>query len=345
LNTRGSTAARHLVAEIGERALIDRIRQRLPAPPAGLVVGPGDDAAVVETMRAALQILTTDALVEGVHFDLRFSAPADIGYKALAVNVSDIAAMGGTPQFALLSLMLPPSCAVETIDGIIDGLLALAAETRVTVAGGNITSSPGPLIVDVTVTGWAKPRKVLTRAGGRPGDALYVTGTVGAAAAGLGWLRSEPACASRPPDGPLAECVARHRRPVPRTRVGMILGRSRAASTCMDLSDGLADAIRQIARASGTGACIDASKLPLHPAATEWFASAGIDPVDASISGGDDYELLFTVPPRRKGRLRAAARLFRGVPVTQIGELTAEPALVIVREGVRRELPAGFAHF
>ena len=104
----------------------------------------------------------------------------------------------------------------------------------------------------------------------------------------------------------------------------MILGRSRAASACMDLSDGLADAIRQIATASGTGACIDASKLPLHPAAIEWFARVGIDPIDAAIAGGDDYELLFTVPPRRNGRLRAAAKLFRGVPVTRIGELTAE---------------------
>jgi len=149
LNTPGSTTANRLVSEIGERGLIERIRQRLPAPPPELLVGPGDDAAVVQPERGALQILTTDAVVEGVHFDLRFSTPADVGYKALAVNVSDVAAMGGTPRLALLSLMLPDAFTVENVDHLLDGFLELGMASRLTLAGGNITRSPGPLILYV----------------------------------------------------------------------------------------------------------------------------------------------------------------------------------------------------
>ena len=184
------------VSDTGERALIERIRRRVPAAPPALVVGIGDDAAVAAPDRGAWQVLTTDALVEGIHFDRRFSTPADIGYKALAVNASDVASMGGAPRFALLSLMLPADMTVAEVDGLLDGLLELAAQTRVSLAGGNITRSPGPLVVDVTVLGSVKPRKILTRAGARAGDLLYVTGQIGAAAAGLGWLRKEAGTAA-----------------------------------------------------------------------------------------------------------------------------------------------------
>jgi thiamine-monophosphate kinase len=346
LNTPGSTTANRLVSEIGERGLIERIRQRLPAPPPELLVGPGDDAAVVQPERGALQILTTDAVVEGVHFDLRFSTPADVGYKALAVNVSDVAAMGGTPRLALLSLMLPDAFTVENVDHLLDGFLELGMASRLTLAGGNITRSPGPLIVDVTVAGSARPRKLLTRKGGGAGDALYVSGAIGAAAAGLGWLRVHGRTGTeRPADPVLAECVDRHRRPSPRARLGALLGRTKAASACMDLSDGLADAVRQVAEASGTGACIHAFRLPVHPGALQWFSGAGMDPVEASVRGGDDYELLFAVPPRRKGRLRNVQRLLGNLGVAFIGELTDDASIALVRDGVASELPSGFVHF
>jgi thiamine-monophosphate kinase len=346
------------VSDTGERALIERIRASLPQPPPALVVGIGDDAAVAVPDRGSLQVLTTDALVEGVHFDLRFSTPADVGYKALAVNVSDIAAMGGAPRLAMLSLMLPPDTLLQTVDGLIEGLTEIAATTGVALAGGNITRSPGPLIVDVSVVGSVKPRKILRRSGGRVGDAVYVTGQIGMAAAGLGWLRSggaPPGDGSHgPDDAALAECVLRHRRPEPRARIGALLGRNRAASACMDLSDGLADAVAQVAGASGTGATIDASALPIHPAARAWFGSQGdrpggqtpgSDPLAAVLSGGDDYELLFTVPRRRRGRLRAVIREARGVPITRIGELTAGSEVVLERDGRREPLPPGFVHF
>ncbi|HEU4939843.1 MAG TPA: thiamine-phosphate kinase [Vicinamibacterales bacterium] len=344
------------VADVGERALIERIRARVPAPDTALVVGIGDDAAVAVPDRGALQVLTTDALVEGVHFDRRFSTPTDVGHKALAVNVSDVASMGGTPRFALLSLMLPAHTTLTEVDQLLDGLLDLAKRLHITLAGGNITRSPGPLVVDVTVAGSVRPRRILTRAGGRAGDDLYVTGRIGAAVAGLEWLREQCGISDdvgeeklvpppRPSDGELAECVERYCRPEPRARLGAILGRTRAASACMDLSDGLADAVTQIASASHTGAEIDAALLPIHSSAQAWFNRKGADAVSAAVAGGDDYELLFAVPPKRRGRLRGVFREARGVPITRIGALTAERSVGLTRNGRLEPLPTGFVHF
>jgi thiamine-monophosphate kinase len=354
LSSPGSAEAQR-ISEVGERALIERIRQRVPLADSTLIVGIGDDAAVTAPDRGALQVLTTDALVEGVHFDRRFSAPADIGHKALAVNVSDIASMGGASRFALLSLMLPPDITVLEIDELVDGLLNLARPLRITLAGGNITRSPGPLIVDVTIAGSVKPRKVLTRGGGRAGDDLYVTGHIGAALAGFEWLQREAGREQaeavraliplpRPSDRGLAECVTRYCRPDPRARLGSILGRTRAATACMDLSDGLADAVTQIASASRVGAQIDAALLPIHPAAAAWFGHTG-DSVSRAVAGGDDYELLFAVPPRRRGRLRGVFHEARGVPITRIGALTSDRTVGLLRDGHLEPLPSGFVHF
>ncbi|MFL6280344.1 MAG: thiamine-phosphate kinase [Vicinamibacterales bacterium] len=344
------------VADAGERALIERIRTRVPPGASSLIVGIGDDAAVAEPDRGAFQVLTTDALVEGVHFDRRFSTPADIGHKALAVNVSDVASMGGASRLALLSLMLPAELALRDVDDLLDGLLDLAQRLRITLAGGNITRSPGPLVLDVTVIGSVRPRRILTRAGGRPGDDLYVTGCVGAALAGLEWLREHcersavssagrTTSPARPTDASMAECVDRYCRPEPRARLGAILGRTRAATACMDLSDGLADGVTQISSASQTGARIDAALLPIHPAAHTWFGRQGGDAIAAAIAGGDDYELLFTVSPKRRGRLRGVFRDARGVPMTRIGALTADRSVGLMRDGRLEPLPTGFVHF
>jgi len=343
------------VADAGERALIERIRTRVPPGGSSLVVGIGDDAAVAMPDRGALQVLTTDALIEGIHFDRRFSTPADIGHKALAVNVSDVASMGGASRLALLSLMLPAELPVCDVDDLLDGLLDLAQRLRITLVGGNITRSPGPLVLDVTVIGSVRPRRILTRAG-RPGDDLYVTGCVGAALAGLEWLRehseksvasSAPHAASlpRPTDASMAECVDRYCRPEPRARLGAILGRTRAATACMDLSDGLADGVTQMSSASQTGARIDAALLPIHPAAHTWFGRQGGDAVAAAVTGGDDYELLFAVSPKRRGRLRGVFREARGVPMTRIGALTADRSVGLMRDGRLEPLPTGFVHF
>jgi len=327
------------VAEAGEHRIIALIRSLLPPAPAWVTVGIGDDAAVVEPERNRLEVLTTDVVVEGVHFDRAFCDPESIGFKALAVNLSDLAAMGATPRLALLSLGLPSTWLVADLERLLRALLTLAARYKLILVGGNISRSPGPLFVDLTVTGTCKRRRVLTRAGGRPGDALYVTGSLGAAAAGLAWLRKPGETVS----AAVSDAVERFLRPEPRLRFGVITGRTQAASACMDLSDGLADAVRQLAGASGVGATVEVGALPIHPGATEILVEPS-QILRAALSGGEDYELLLAVPRRRQRRFLAVHRLTK-LPVTRIGTLTAETDLVLRYADRDEPLPAGFEHF
>jgi thiamine-monophosphate kinase len=325
------------VLSLGEHALIERITQRLSAPP-WVVVGPGDDAAVLKPERGTLDVLTTDAQIEGVHFDRRF-VPADaIGYRALAVNLSDLAAMGARPRAALLSLALPDSTTVDVVDGLVDGLIGLAAAHQVAVVGGNITRSPGPLMIDVTAIGSVRPRRVLTRSGARPGDEVFVTGTIGDAALGLSRLLENA--------GATGACVERYRRPEPRVRAGALLGANRAASACIDLSDGLADGLRQLAAASGVGMTIALDALPLSDEVRASRLSQPLEAASAALTGGDDYELLFTVRPSHRGRLRGVRQALGALPITRIGLVTRDPRLVVTRpDGRTTDLPAGYEHF
>ena len=331
------------VGEAGERQVIARVRARVPAPPSFVVVGIGDDAAVLEPPRNRLDIVTTDAAVEGVHFDRRFMDMGAIGHRVLAANLSDLAAMGAEPRTALLSLMLPDALPLADLDALLDAFLALAARTGTHLVGGNVTRSPGPLVIDVTVSGTAKRRKVLTRSGGRAGDELYVSGSVGGAAAGLAWLQQDRG-ADTPADPAVADAVARFLRPEPRLRLGLLAGRTRAASAAMDLSDGLADAVRQLAEASGTGARIEAAALPVHPGVAAVLGDADAA-LGTALAGGEDYELLFAVPRRAGRRFAVAARLAR-LPVTRIGVLTpAGTGLTLATVAGDRPIPEGFEHF
>jgi thiamine-monophosphate kinase len=341
------------VSDIGEHALISRITARL-ATPSWVVVGPGDDAAVIRPERGALEVLTTDAQVEGVHFDRRFVPPDAIGHRALAVNISDLAAMGAAPRAALLSLVLPDELEVAVVDAVVDGFTALAGRHRIAVIGGNITRSPrlgadhaqGPLMIDVTAIGSVKPRRILTRTGARPGDELFVTGTIGGAAVGLHSLRTR-ADLNDPnePNDPNDPNEQRYLRPEARVRAGLLLGRNRAASACIDLSDGLADGLRQISAASGVGIIIDEAAIPLAAGVAEFHRSLGTDAVCAALAGGDDYELLFTVRPLWRGRLRAVRRLAGDLPITRIGVVTRDTQLIVRSAAGDRDLPAGFEHF
>ncbi len=323
------------MSDCGERALIARIRQRLTTPQ-WVVVGPGDDAAAIEPVRGLLEVVTTDAQVDGVHFDRRFVPPDAIGHRALAVNLSDLAAMGARPRAALLSMALPPSLELDAFDRIVDGFLALAARHGVTLIGGNITHTSGPMVLDVTALGNVHRRKMLTRDGALAGDEVYVTGSLGDAAAGL--LRLQE-------DHSAGEHTGRYLRPDPRVRAGLLLGRNQAATSCMDLSDGLADGVRQIAEASSVGMTLDASSLPIGPETREWLSRKGRDPIDIALRGGDDFELIFTVRPKQAGRLRAVRRYLGDLPITRIGVVTRAPRLIVKDERGERELPEGYEHF
>ena len=334
------------VADIGERALIDRITARL-AMPSWVVVGPGDDAAVIEPERGALDVLTTDAQVEGVHFDRRFVPPDAIGHRALAVNLSDLAAMGATPRAALLSLALPDALdvgdrrqAARRPAGA-RGSASRRADRRqhhaVARAAGRSTSRRSASV---------RPRRVLTRAGRTPGDEVYVTGALGDAAVGLQMLQAAAARASLPS---LAHgrrsCVDGICGPSRGCGLGMLLGRNRAASSCMDLSDGLAEACVRW-RGVRVGITLDASAHSDPAEVREAQARRGRDPLEPALSGGDDYELFFTVRPAHRGRLRAVCQQLGDLPITRIGVVTKGRELLVRDEdGARAAARTDIEHF
>lgn len=349
------------VAELGERALLANILARLPRPPANVLVGPGDDAAVIEPARNERLVITTDALVEGVHFSRAFSAPSDIGHKALAVNLSDLAAMAATPRWALVSLVLPGSWLVVEVEALVDGCASLARQHSVAIVGGNITRTDGPLVVDITAGGEVRPRRWLPRSGAKPGDGVFVSGSIGAGAAGLEMLRGITATPStrrsiesdslrasgvEEQRANASTCIARYRRPEPRVRLGVAMGRARAARAAMDLSDGLADALRQVADASRCGVRVEASSVPIDQDARAWWTARGEDPIRAALAGGDDYELLFAVPKRGGRLLRAVHQRVADPPLTQIGVFTKDTGeRILERDGKDEPLPEGYEHF
>ena len=331
------------MASIGEQALIDRIRDRAGAPPPSVLVGIGDDAAVLRPDRGSVLVVTTDILIEDVHFRRAWTEPRAIGHKALAVSLSDLGAMGAIPRSAQLSLGLPADLTLQAFDELIDGFLALARDAGVALTGVNLSRSPCPLVLDVTLLGAAFPRKLLARKGASPGDEIHLTGVVGGAAAGLAWLTGGVDRAKADED--VQRAIDRHERPAPRWRCGLIVARSRAASAAIDLSDGLAEAAWQLAEASGVGIELDSDAIPVDAAMRRRAQETETDPVQDALTGGEDYELLFAVPRRRTRRFASAARRFRDVPTTLIGVVTPGSG-VVVRHGDRLiPLQRGFQHF
>ena len=290
-----------------EFSLIDRIRQRTAQSRDDVRLGIGDDAALLAVPSGQELAVAIDTLVEGVHFP-HGTAPADIGWKALAVNLSDLAAMGATPAWALLALTLP-NADEAFIDGLADGFAQLAQTYRLALVGGDTTR--GALTVSVAVHGFVPPGKALTRAGAQVGDAVLITGTLGDAAAGLRLLQQ-----SRHSDAQSNYLIARLHRPTPRIAAGQAL-RERA-SACIDVSDGLLADLGHICAASHVGAEIEAALLPRSSALLDRFDDARSR--DFALSGGDDYELCFTVPPQRVASVQAdLAKL--GCGATRIGRI------------------------
>lgn len=310
-----------------ELELIERIAG-LTATRPGVSLGIGDDAAVLATDPPL--VVTQDLLVDGVHFRRATSGMGDIGHKALAVNLSDLAAMGAQPVAAFVGLGLPDEQPLRRID--VDELYgrmeALAADHAVTIAGGDVTGAPA-LILAVTAIG-RMPDGVapLRRSGARPGDILCVTGALGAAAAGLMALDT-PALAAGIDAAQIADLTAAHRRPVPRVDAGLRLAAG-GATAMLDCSDGLAlDALR-IARASGARVEIDLDAVPIASGVGAIAAAAGITPDVLAATGGDDYELIASMPADALPRLRAAL----GVALTPVGRVLAgDPALDALRAG------------
>ena len=308
-----------------------------------LLLAIGDDAAVLRPRAGFDLVVTADLLIEGVDFrlDKGWTTPRDLGHKALAVSLSDAAAMGARPRFCLLSVGVPRALwRGKFLEEFYEGVRALADVYGARIIGGD-TSRAERFVVDSVVLGEVRRGRALTRGGARAGDLLFVTGALGGAAGGLKVLESGRARTSRG----RAErgLVERQRRPEPRVAWGALLSEKGLATSLIDLSDGLSSDLAHVCRESGVGARVDASLLPVDPLLNE----AGVD-ADAALGlaldGGEDFELLFTADPRRASRL---PKEVEGVPVTLVGEVTAERGKVrLVRDGKARLLrPGGFEHF
>lgn len=327
-----------------ELALIRAVRAR-SWPDRGVAIGIGDDAAVLEPAPGTRLVLTTDLLIEDVHFRRRYAEPADIGWKALAVNLSDIAAMGACPRWSLVALACPPGTAMDEVEAFYEGLAALATEHQVALVGGDTSASPGGWVVNVTVVG-DTDRAPLTRAGARPGDVLAITGDVGRSAAGHAILERREAPAGLAAEA-LAAVTAAHLRPHPRVREARWLAAAGGVTAMIDLSDGLATDLRHLARESRVGARVDLARLPLSPATRSVARALGRDPLAWATGGGEDYELLLACEPTAFDRLRSGLAQATGTPLTAVGEVLAGEADVtfVAEDGQPVEVAAGFEHF
>jgi len=315
------------LAEVGEFGFIARIAEQIQ-PGVGVSLGIGDDCAITDRSPGCVTLSTTDLLVEGIHFDLAYTDPHTLGSKALAVNLSDIAAMGAVPRHALLGLAIPPTISIEFLDAFTAAFLALAKEHAVTLVGGDTCASRAGLTVAVTLVGEQAPERIVRRAGARPGDLLAVSGTLGDAALGLALLQKRFPGGS---PGTVAGqfCVQRHLQPTPRVALGQLLAGAGLATAMIDISDGLIADLGHLLQAAGVGAEVAADGVPLSAAYRELAAALPGGPLELALSGGEDYELLFALPREREPELLHLQQQ-SGVPLTVIGIVRTGTELRIV---------------
>jgi len=314
---------------LAERTLISRIRRVARNKP-GIIAGIGDDCAILQLPQGREILVTTDFSLEGIHFRRGWQPPDAIGHRCLTRGLSDIAAMGGIPRAAFLSLALPADLPRKWVDRFMHGLLRLADQYGVALAGGDTAQSPCGVLADIVVIGFVPKGKAIRRSGARPGDKIYVTGTLGGAAAALEMQRAGKKL--RPCNFP------RYFYPEPRVAVGKYLREHLLASAMIDSSDGLSTDLAHICKESGFGAEIEEKLLPR---ATIRKSSRRVD-MNFALNGGEDHELIFAAPHKKRVPARIA-----GVPITEIGRIVKGKKVVLIdMRGERKELnPQGWEHF
>ncbi len=328
-----------------EFGLIRLLQAQTAQPDRQVFKGIGDDTAILKTSSAEWTLITTDLLAEAVHFDPATSSFEDIGYRAAIANLSDIAAMGGTPRFMLVAIAIPPTCSTAHIQRLYRGMRQATAPYRVALVGGDTSASKQGLFLSITLTGVVKPARVLLRSGARVGDRLYVTGTLGDSRAGLELLMSHRRPALRPAHARFL--LARHHRPSARIAEGQWLVKQGLAGAAIDLSDGLTGDLRHICEESEVGAEVLYGSLPLSPACRAYAATRRLDPRQIALQGGEDYELLFTVPRSQQARFERLAGK-TGFRFTCIGSITPKRSGLRLRteQGTTRPLPVtSYEHF
>ncbi len=344
-----SPARPKAISTIREFDLIRALQQRHGAGDSSILCGIGDDAAVIAPSQNRWQLLTTDLLAEGIHFDLRTAAWSDIGFRAAAANLSDIAAMGGTPQYLLVTLAIPRDGTGRQVHQLYSGMMKACRPYSVRLIGGDISASAHGWFISITLIGSVLPRRALLRSGARVGDSLYVTGTIGDSRAGLELLQRS--CGKKGAASFSAThrhyLIQRHLRPTARVKCGRWLSTHQWATSAIDLSDGLSGDLRHICEESRVGADIDLSALPISPACMAYAKATGQAPVTLALAGGEDYELLFTVSPRHRTRFERMAAGQR-VRMTKIGTIRPAGSGIhgILSDGQRRTLLSmSYEHF
>ncbi len=318
---------------MGEFELLARIRERLPPAGPQVRVGVGDDAAV--TLPGGATATSVDAIVDGVHFHRDRCTPAQVGHKALATALSDLAAMGADPGEAYVALGIPSGMSEDECMELLDGVVAVAVGTGTTLAGGDVTRAPVLTVVTTVVGHAATAEQFVTRAGAQPGDSLVLTGEIGAAAAGL-LLLEHPELASAVSAEIGDDLRARQLEPRPRLNAGRALARA-GATAMIDLSDGLGADAGHIAAESGVGLQIDSAAVPLAKGVAEVAAAANLDPLAMAAGGGEDYELLAAIPPGRTPRATATE-----TALTVVGEVVEGERVEIRRPDGPALEPSGF---
>jgi thiamine-monophosphate kinase len=340
------------LSELGEFGLIDRIAKSAGATGARVICGIGDDCAVIESGAAGTALLvTTDLLIEGIHFRRETTAPRLLGRKILAANLSDVAAMGGAPHAFTVSLAAPRDLPVEWVEAVYEGIGERAAEAAACLVGGDTAASPGPIAISVTLLGECPTEEVIYRRGARPGDAIFVTGSPGESAAGLALLAAESAgnldTAALSPEAraDFDHLRSRHLDPEPRLHAGRALAARRRATALIDLSDGVAADLAHVLTRSDVGARLQAERLPLSGALCRACEHLALDPIDLALGGGEDYELLFSAGADLDEKVLSHAL---GLAVTRIGVITDRAGELLVLDPSGRERPLrqpGFEHF
>ena len=332
------------IGDWGEFGFIEALRRRLPKASGDLKFGLGDDASWWSPVDGDGILTTTDMLVEGVHFDLSYTSAADLGYKSLAVNLSDLAAMGGRPSCVYLSLALPAQLEKVWLESFIDAFLLLAKEHGVQLAGGD-TVRGGQLVISVTLCGLALAGKPVLRGGAAVGDDLYFSGTLGDSYLGLQLLQGNLRDPSNFKES-TAFLKTRHLRPSPRVVLGEMLALSGVVTAMLDVSDGVtADLGHLLTASGGLGAELVGAWLPISIAG-RYFVKADLVDYAALLAGGEDYELLFTAPPQWRSRIETIATK-AAVTLTRIGRITAEAGIFMLADGSRKALAGrgGYDHF
>ncbi|OQX19527.1 MAG: thiamine-phosphate kinase [Desulfobulbaceae bacterium A2] len=330
---------------LSERALIDQIARRAQGTAPDLIQGIGDDCAVIAGPGNTVWLLSTDTLVAGVHFDLAWHPPRLLGHKAVAVNLSDVAAMGGAPRFLLLSLGLPATLSSVVTEEILHGLQESCRDSSCLLVGGDTVQSP-VLTLSLTVIGQHTKTEVVYRHGARTGDLIWVSGWLGSAAAGLELCRQ--GLAAHADFSPL---VTAHLAPTPRCRLGRELSRRGLAHAMQDISDGIATDLAHICTAGHIGARLEGDLLPCHPLLPPAAERLGLAPLDLMLRGGEDYELLWTAAPTETAAILALAEEM-ALPCRQIGTMVELPGVQLVQRdlqgtptSVREIAYQGYDHF